>query len=138
MFDLALSEAGAQIILATSSDDKYPPENMIDGKDDTFWTTCGLYPQEFIIKFTSLVSINTIQIACYNVKKLKLEVSSDDNQAFKTLTEKELQPSDSAPQSEEIPGKNVKAMNLRVVIESGYDHFCAVYKICVHGNAERL
>lgn len=31
MFDVALKSAGAQVVLATSSDDKYPPENIIDG-----------------------------------------------------------------------------------------------------------
>ncbi len=31
MFDVALSEAGAQVVLTTSSDQNYPPENMLDG-----------------------------------------------------------------------------------------------------------
>lgn len=31
MFDVALSKAGAHISMATSSDDDYPPENMLDG-----------------------------------------------------------------------------------------------------------
>jgi len=31
MFDVALSSAGAHIAMATSSDDEYPPENMLDG-----------------------------------------------------------------------------------------------------------
>ncbi|ESP05708.1 hypothetical protein LOTGIDRAFT_208671 [Lottia gigantea] len=135
MFDLALSEAGAQIILATSSDDKYPPEHMIDGKDETFWATCGLYPQEFVIRFTSLVNINSVSITCYNIRDIKLEVNSDDSQNFKTIEQKEFQSSDSAPQIEDFSFGNVKAQNLRVVIESGYDHFCAVYKITVNGTA---
>ncbi|GAB5575096.1 intraflagellar transport protein 25 homolog isoform X4 [Prionailurus iriomotensis] len=29
--DLCLSSEGAEVILATSSDEKHPPENMIDG-----------------------------------------------------------------------------------------------------------
>lgn len=29
--DLCLSTEGAEVILATSSDEKHPPENMIDG-----------------------------------------------------------------------------------------------------------
>ena len=31
MFDVALSSAGAQVVLVTSSHEQYPPENMIDG-----------------------------------------------------------------------------------------------------------
>ena len=36
MFDVALSSAGASIALATSFDENYPPENIIDG-----WVICG-------------------------------------------------------------------------------------------------
>ena len=31
MSDVALSKAGGYISIATSSDDDYPPENMLDG-----------------------------------------------------------------------------------------------------------
>lgn len=31
MIDVALKSAGAQVVLATSSDDRFPPENIIDG-----------------------------------------------------------------------------------------------------------
>ena len=31
MFDVALSDAGAQVVLTTSSDQNHPPENMLDG-----------------------------------------------------------------------------------------------------------
>ena len=39
MFDVALVSAGASVILATSSDDKYPPENMLDGYTVLFCVT---------------------------------------------------------------------------------------------------
>ena len=31
MFDVALSSAGAQVVLATSNDENHPPEHIIDG-----------------------------------------------------------------------------------------------------------
>ena len=31
MFDVGLKHAGAAIVLATSNDQKYPPEHMTDG-----------------------------------------------------------------------------------------------------------
>ncbi|XP_077850244.1 intraflagellar transport protein 25 homolog isoform X4 [Macaca mulatta] len=49
--DLCLSSEGSEVILATSSDEKHPPENIIDGNPETFWTTTGMFPQEFIICF---------------------------------------------------------------------------------------
>ncbi len=34
MLDAALSSRGAQVVLATSSDENHPPENIIDGSVD--------------------------------------------------------------------------------------------------------
>ncbi len=34
MLDAALSSYGAQVVLATSSDENHPPENIIDGSVD--------------------------------------------------------------------------------------------------------
>ncbi|XP_076081832.1 intraflagellar transport protein 25 homolog isoform X2 [Mytilus galloprovincialis] len=113
MFDVALKSAGAQVVLATSSDDKYPPENIIDGDSETFWTTTGLFPQEFVIKFTSMMNMSKVELASCN------EINSHDGQL----------------QSEEINLGNIQAQHLRVVIDSAYDHFAAVYRLHVDGTA---
>ncbi|XP_033623438.1 intraflagellar transport protein 25 homolog isoform X9 [Fukomys damarensis] len=63
--DLCLSSEGAEVILATSSDEKHPPENIIDGNAETFWTTTGMFPQEFIICFHKHVKIEKIIIQSY-------------------------------------------------------------------------
>ena len=39
--DYAREEAGSQIVMATCVDDRFPPENMLDGKESTFWVTTG-------------------------------------------------------------------------------------------------
>jgi len=66
MFDVALSSAGAHVALATSSDDKHPPENMIDGNAETFWCSTGMFPQEVVIKFQTLMRITNVNISSYN------------------------------------------------------------------------
>ncbi|XP_077005686.1 intraflagellar transport protein 25 homolog isoform X1 [Tamandua tetradactyla] len=63
--DLCLSSEGAEVILATSSDDKHPPENIIDGNPETFWTTTGMFPQEFILCFHKHVRIERLVIQSY-------------------------------------------------------------------------
>ncbi|XP_077747968.1 intraflagellar transport protein 25 homolog isoform X1 [Canis aureus] len=74
--DLCLSSEGAEVILATSSDEKHPPENMIDGNPETFWTTTGMFPQEFIICFHKHVRIERLIIQSYFVRTLKIEKST--------------------------------------------------------------
>lgn len=75
MFDIGLSSAGTSVSLVSSSDPKYPPENIIDGKSDTFWLTTGMYPQEFIVTFASAMTINNIKLKCHNVRRLSLQKS---------------------------------------------------------------
>ncbi|XP_034271015.1 intraflagellar transport protein 25 homolog isoform X3 [Pantherophis guttatus] len=73
--DYCLSSEGADVILATSSDEMYPAENIIDGRSETFWTTTGMFPQEFIISFHKCVTISKLTIQCYLVKRLRIEKS---------------------------------------------------------------
>jgi len=136
MFDVALSSAGAQIALATSSDDKHPPEHMIDGNAETFWSTTGMFPQEVVIKFQTLMRITNVHISSYNVKKLKLEASeTEDSNKYDTIAETEVEETDSQLQDEEIQLGEKRAHSLRIVIDSGYDHFVSLHKVVVSGQA---
>jgi len=35
--------------MSTCSDIRHPPQNVLDGKDETFFATTGLYPQEIVV-----------------------------------------------------------------------------------------
>lgn len=45
MTDVALASGGASIAAATCADERFPPENTLDGGESTFWMTTGLFPQ---------------------------------------------------------------------------------------------
>nr|XP_060629530.1 intraflagellar transport protein 25 homolog isoform X5 [Anolis sagrei ordinatus] len=111
--DYGLRSEGAEVILATSSDEKFPPENILDGRSDTFWTTTGMFPQEFIISLNKCVTINKLTIQCY------LELQS---------TEGELQ-------IEEFSFPDMQAAYLRFIILSAFDAFVSVHRVIVEGIA---
>ncbi|KAI0223437.1 F5/8 type C domain-containing protein [Lamellibrachia satsuma] len=131
----SLASEGATVVLATSCDENYPPENIIDGKTDTFWVSTGLFPQEFIISFASTKSINTLQLDCYNVKCLEIERSTENEPLdFKPLlTEKELAVTDNQLQTAEMPVGSVSAQHLKFTISSGHDHFVSVHRLLIDG-----
>ncbi|PVD23714.1 hypothetical protein C0Q70_16987 [Pomacea canaliculata] len=135
MLDYASVKEGAQIVLSTSSDENHPPENIIDGLDETFWATTGLYPQEVIIRFKSPINISSVAISCFNVQKIALEGSEQDNSdKFVLLSEQEFDRDDHHKQNEEIRVEGNKQVHcLRLLITSGYDHFVAVYNVKVNG-----
>ncbi|XP_050659545.1 intraflagellar transport protein 25 homolog isoform X1 [Macaca thibetana thibetana] len=101
--DLCLSSEGSEVILATSSDEKHPPENIIDGNPETFWTTTGMFPQEFIICFHKHVRIERLVIQSYFVQTLKIEKSTSKEPVdFEQWIEKDLVHTEGQLQNEEI------------------------------------
>uniref|UniRef100_A0A672TVB2 Intraflagellar transport 25 n=1 Tax=Strigops habroptila TaxID=2489341 RepID=A0A672TVB2_STRHB len=102
--DWCLSSAGAALVLATSSDEQHPAENVVDGSSETFWTTTGMFPQEFIIGFPKCVKISKVAIQSYLVRTLRIERSvSEDPVGFEECIEKDLEHTEGQLQKEEFP-----------------------------------
>ncbi|XP_077882428.1 intraflagellar transport protein 25 homolog isoform X4 [Ictidomys tridecemlineatus] len=102
-FDLCLSSEGSEVVLATSSDEKHPPENIIDGNPETFWTTTGMFPQEFIICFHKHVKVEKLIIQSYLVRTLKIEkTKSKEPVDFERWIERDFVHTEGQLQNEEI------------------------------------
>ncbi|KAK1340033.1 hypothetical protein QTO34_018597 [Cnephaeus nilssonii] len=134
--DLCLSSEGTEVILATSSDEKHPPENIIDGNPETFWTTTGMFPQEFIVCFHKRVKIERLVIQSYFVRTLRIEKStSKEPDSFEQWIERDLVHTEGQLQNEEIMAHDGHATYLRFIITSAFDHFASVYSISAEGIA---
>ncbi|KAM4804990.1 intraflagellar transport protein 25 homolog isoform X5 [Ictidomys tridecemlineatus] len=110
-FDLCLSSEGSEVVLATSSDEKHPPENIIDGNPETFWTTTGMFPQEFIICFHKHVKVEKLIIQSY------LDFVHTEGQL----------------QNEEILVHDGYCTYLRFIITKAFDHFISVHCVSAEG-----
>ncbi|XP_069043148.1 intraflagellar transport protein 25 homolog isoform X2 [Lepisosteus oculatus] len=136
MIDAALSSSGAQVVLATSSDENYPPENIIDGTE-TFWISTGMFPQEFIIRFSGTQKIRLVTIQSYNVKNLKIQKSTfSDATDFEGIIDKEFEHTEGQLQSNDFALNGTRATHLRFIITSGFDHFVSVHRVMVEGSSE--
>ncbi|XP_003220364.1 intraflagellar transport protein 25 homolog [Anolis carolinensis] len=128
--DYCLRSEGAEVVLATSSDEKFPPENIIDGRSDTFWATTGMFPQEFIISLNKCVTINKLTIQCYLVQTLRIEKSmSKEPVDFELCIQKELQSTEGELQIEEFSFPEMQASYLRFIILSAFDAFVSVHRV---------
>ncbi|XP_047448402.1 intraflagellar transport protein 25 homolog [Mugil cephalus] len=132
MIESPLSSLGAKVVLAVSSDENHPPENIIDGNPKTFWISTGMFPQEFIIRFTEAPKIATVTLDSYNVKHLKIEKNTSQNSSqFEPVTEKEFECTEGHLQSNAISLNGSSATHLRFIITSGYDYFVSVHRVSV-------
>ncbi|TNN20285.1 Intraflagellar transport protein 25 [Schistosoma japonicum] len=118
------------ISLATSYDENYPPDNVLDKNESSFWMTTGIFPQILVVSLVQPKKIKKIRILSCDIKILRVETSSHaevDN--FILESEITLPHSDGQLQITELPVKNAHLRHLRLNIRSGYNHFVAVYKV---------
>lgn len=132
MIDSSLSSLGAKVVVAASSDENHPPENIADGNTKTFWMSTGMFPQEFIIRFAEPTKISAVTVDSYNVKHLKIEKNTLQNASqFESVTKKEFEQTEGHLQSNVISLNGSSATHLRFIITSGYDHFVSVHRVSV-------
>ncbi|XP_060763176.1 intraflagellar transport protein 25 homolog [Neoarius graeffei] len=130
MLNTALNSFGAQVVLATSSDENNPPENIIDGNTETFWLSTGMFPQEFIIRFPDNMKISVISVHSFNVKRLRIEKSTQEEaEKFELMAEKEFEQTEGSLQTNEISLDGSNATHLRFLLLSGYDHFVSMHTV---------
>ena len=68
MYDTPLIQHGAIVTMATANDEDHPASNVIDGHENTFWMTTGLFPQMLIIMFQNTIELKTIKLTGYGSK----------------------------------------------------------------------
>ncbi|NWH74059.1 IFT25 protein, partial [Piaya cayana] len=101
---------------------------------ETFWTTTGMFPQEFVVGFPKCIKISKVTIQCYLVRTLRIERSvSKDPVEFEQCVEKDLQHTEGQVQMEEFPLPDLQATYLRFIIKSAFDHFVSVHQVTAEG-----
>ncbi|KAL9653927.1 hypothetical protein ABK040_014140 [Willaertia magna] len=124
----------AKVVLTTSHDENYGISNMLDGKEETFWMSTGMFPQEIMFQLESQYTLKKIQIISTGIKQLKLE-TTDKSQPiqFSPIFEKQLADEGSL-QAEEILLEDQPARYLKLQILNGYHNFISIHSIKIEAN----
>eukprot|EP00163_Fabomonas_tropica_P027139 TRINITY_DN5147_c0_g2_i1.p1 TRINITY_DN5147_c0_g2~~TRINITY_DN5147_c0_g2_i1.p1 ORF type:complete len:135 (+),score=18.48 TRINITY_DN5147_c0_g2_i1:290-694(+) len=134
MSELATADSGAKVVMATSFDPKHPPAAVIDGKENSFWMTTGMFPQEIVIGFPSVVNMSKVKLVTRNVRGLVLEKCDSENVAeFTPVTDIDMPNEQGRIQHEQHVLGNERAKFLKLKITSGYDDFVAIHRVSVMG-----
>ncbi|GIL84458.1 hypothetical protein Vretimale_19010 [Volvox reticuliferus] len=133
MKDYAREENGGLIVMASCTDERFPPENMLDGKDNTFWVTTGMFPQEFVLKLESCIRVSKITTLSLNVRKLAVEKCDQEKpDQFEKVFEVELANRGDRLQTE-VHQVNIRAKYLKFMILQGHGEFATVNRVSVVG-----
>ncbi|XP_061489037.1 intraflagellar transport protein 25 homolog isoform X2 [Rhineura floridana] len=135
--DYCLSSEGADVILATSSDEKYPPENITDGVQPKLPPPAGEALQSSRANAASAVLL--LMVAMAEVQTLRIEKSvSKDPINFEQCVEKELQYKEGELQIEAFSFPEIQATYLRFIILSAFDAFVSVHRVIAEGIAQDI
>ncbi|KAG5182470.1 galactose-binding domain-like protein [Tribonema minus] len=134
--DLALEVEGGSLVSASSYDMRHPPENIIDGKDSTFWSTTGGFPQEAIIKLkdTAGVSIQTITTVTTNVRRLEIEKSQGPGASrWEPVYSTVLDDTEGDIQLHSQSVRGVESSHIKIKLTSGWGEHASVHRVSVLG-----
>lgn len=131
MPDLVSSKMGGKVIMVSSLDEEHPGDNIIDGREDSYWISTGLYPQEILLALSQRSPVSNVRILGTHVKGLRLEgCCEDDPVNFQTLAEGDLEDNPGRLQVKDMPCSGEVAY-LKIMILSGYHDFCTLHRVVV-------
>ena len=69
----------SKVLAATCNDPRHPPSNILNGDNSQFWSTTGLYPQEFILALDDASEVSRLKTFTTNVRHLVVERCEGSN-----------------------------------------------------------
>ena len=77
MPDLVAKKVGGKVLMVSSLDENHPGDNMIDGREDSYWISTGLYPQEILLQLSQRSQVSNVKISATNVRGIRISAFSD-------------------------------------------------------------
>lgn len=133
--NLGLAKEGTTITSSTSFDPQHPPLAIIDGNESTFWSSTGLFPQEFVMKLRGSAKIERIRTLTTGIKKLIIEASDGAALSWDKVLEIELPDNGDRIQVESLQTPKLIASYLKFKIMDGYSNFVTFQKVSLEGRA---
>jgi heat shock protein beta-11 len=122
----------AEVIFASSYDDKHGIENILNPDKKQFWSSTGLYPQELFIQLQQEKTLSSVSITSYGIKKILIE-SCENDSAVNFVKQGEVA---------DVPNKEGKLQEfsveckagkpvkiLKICVLDGYEDFCSIHNV---------
>lgn len=125
--NIALAEAGAEVLSATCFDPQHPPAAVIDGSSTTFFASTGLFPQQLVLRLPSKSSLACVEIVGTSLKHIVLERCDGPAAVnWQPYAEQAVPDDDGALQTTTVSVPPFPATHLRLTITEGYADFVTI------------
>jgi len=123
-------------IYASSHDPRHPPTAVVE-KNDSFWSSTGLYPQQFHITLSLPLRITELIIESTGIENLSIQGRATRNANYRQVATKKFKRFP-AQQKMTVSLEDAGPIEqLRLVILTGLDIFCSIKHIVMNGQAGR-
>ena len=121
----------AEVIFASSYDDRNSPSNIFTSNKKEFFASTGMFPQEITIQFETIKNISKINLVSYGIKKIRIETCENDAVVkFNKQVEQSEVPGANSMQNinlELVNKPKVKVLKIQVL--EGYEDFFTIHNI---------
>ena len=115
-------------LFSTSFDISYPPSNICDGDESTFWISSGLYPQTVAFKFSKPIQITRITLVVGKVNNLIVYSGLDPEfQNWQKIDLFHFDPKPIKQQDQRQLSIQTPSYGIKLEIIDGYGPFCYIY-----------
>lgn len=123
----------AEVIFASSYDEKNPPSNIFSSNKKEFFSSTGMFPQELCIQFETEKIVKGVSITSYGIKKVEIQICENDSVVnFTKQAEQGDVPSSSGLQNISLTlGKSPRVKVLKIVILEGYEDFFTIQQVSI-------
>ena len=123
----------AEVIFASSYDEKNPPSNIFSSNKKEFFSSTGMFPQELCIQFETEKIVKGVSITSYGIKKVEIQTCENDSVVnFTKQAEQGDVPSSSGLQNISLTlGKSPRVKVLKIVILEGYEDFFTIQQVSI-------
>ena len=123
----------AEVIFASSYDEKNPPSNIFSSNKKEFFSSTGMFPQELCIQFETEKIVKGVSITSYGIKKVEIQTCENDSVVnFTKQAEQGDVPYSSGLQNISLTlGKSPRVKVLKIVILEGYEDFFTIQQVSI-------
>lgn len=122
-------------ICASSYDPRHPPTAVVE-KGNSFWSSTGLYPQQFHITLSLPVRVSEFTVKSTGIKDLSVQGRAVRNMPYQEIAAKTYKNSKDQVLNVSLE-KAGPIEQLRLIILSGLSDFCSIKNIILNGQAGR-
>ena len=121
----------ARVLMSTSYDPNFPPENAISPNLKEFWMSTGLFPQELLFQLSSPTAPRSLRLVSSNVRQIIIEGCEGTHPGnFGKIGETELGNNGGDLQRESIDLNSPRPVNyIKIIFMSGWDEFLSVHGV---------